>query len=202
MANQFLFELTGLNNLTSIGGSLDIESNYYLSSLKELENVTSVGASINIGYNNSLTNLTGLDNIQSGSIYSLWVRWNNSLSSCAVSSICDYLVSCDGSCLIQDNANGCNSKEEVVLDCEVGIEENNLPENPLIIYPNPASDNITIESKGIGHLFVQNICGQEILQQEITGPITTFSVNSLSKGIYFMRLIKDSSVQVRKFLKQ
>jgi len=54
------FHLTGLDNLTSIGGNLIIRSNDALASLSGLNNLTSIGGSLIIGLfggNNSLISL-------------------------------------------------------------------------------------------------------------------------------------------------
>jgi len=70
--NPALTSLTGLNNLTSIGGILQMTDNNSLPSLSGLENLTSIGGDVMIGsyydgnsYNDSLTSLTGLDNVTS-----------------------------------------------------------------------------------------------------------------------------------------
>jgi hypothetical protein len=59
-----LSSLAGLENLTSVGGTLEIASNVSLTSLNGLEGLTSVGE-LDIRNNNSLTSLTGLENLGS-----------------------------------------------------------------------------------------------------------------------------------------
>jgi hypothetical protein len=61
--NTALTSLTGLENITTVGGNLMIVSNDALTSLTGLENMTSVDGVLWINYNSSLTSLTGLDNI-------------------------------------------------------------------------------------------------------------------------------------------
>ena len=63
--------LSGLIQLTSIGGDLRIESNTALTSLTGLDNITSIGGELRIYYNDALASLTGLDNITSigGELY-------------------------------------------------------------------------------------------------------------------------------------
>ena len=61
--NDALTSLTGLGNLTSIGGNLEI-GNPVLTSLTGLGNLTSIGGNLEIG-NSVLTSLTGLDNLTS-----------------------------------------------------------------------------------------------------------------------------------------
>jgi len=93
--------------------------NPYLTSLSGLANLTFVGGYFQIAYNSSLTNLTGLNNINAASIEDLYIYNNNSLSTCEVESICDYLASPNGEVYIGNNAPGCNSQQEVEEACSV-----------------------------------------------------------------------------------
>ena len=61
--NPSMTNLSGLDNVTSIGGNLEIYNNDALASLTGLDNVTSIGGWLNISGNDALTNLTGLDNV-------------------------------------------------------------------------------------------------------------------------------------------
>jgi hypothetical protein len=70
------------------------------------------------------------------------------------------------------------------------------------VYPNPASNTITIETPAKGFLYILNISGQQLLQQEITEPITTIDVSTLQNGIYIVKLVAANGVQVRKFIKK
>ena len=63
--NDALTNLTGLNNLNSIGGFLGIAFNNALTSLSGLEGLTNVGLYLGITYSNALTNLAGLESLNS-----------------------------------------------------------------------------------------------------------------------------------------
>ncbi len=58
-------DLTGLDNVTFIGGNINICGNNSLKSLTGLENVTSIENHLVILENDALTSLTGLDNVAS-----------------------------------------------------------------------------------------------------------------------------------------
>jgi hypothetical protein len=128
-----LTSLDGLNSLTTIGGSLLIYGQNALTSLLALENLTTIDGNLQIGFmapyydlgNASLTSLSGLENINAASIDSLVIIENPSLSACNVQSICDYLVSLNGSVSIYNNATGCNNPPEVANGC--GITMTCLP---------------------------------------------------------------------------
>ena len=57
--------LSGLNVLTSIGGSLFIDFTDILENLKGLNNLDSIGGGLVVWYNDSLSELTGLENVTS-----------------------------------------------------------------------------------------------------------------------------------------
>jgi hypothetical protein len=202
--NPALTSLTGLNNLTSIGGLLEFWDNPALTSLTELSNLTSIDGELVIIENDALTSLTGLDNIDTGSIGDLEIYFNYMLSTCEVQSICDYLASPNAAIFIEDNAEDCNSREEVEAACGVFIEDLHLS-SVFSIYPNPSSTQVTIEIKAIptqSHLSIVNLSGQQLLKQEITEPTTTIDVYTLPSGVYMVKVVGEKGVQVEKFVKK
>jgi photosystem II stability/assembly factor-like uncharacterized protein len=84
----------------------------------------------------------------------------------------------------------------------LGINEKGISLNGLDIYPNPTSAIITIETLANGSLSILNISGQQLLQQEITEPITTIDVSTLPSGVYVVKVVGDKGVQVGKIVKQ
>ncbi len=124
--NPSLIGLNGLESLTFIGQYLDIIGNDSLISLSGLCSLTSIGSWIEIKNNPSLSSLSGLDNIDANSITALYIENNNSLSTCAVQSICDYLAALNGIVSIFGNATGCNSQAEVEAACADNVIELNL----------------------------------------------------------------------------
>ena len=202
--NDLLTSLTGLNNLSSAFG-LYIESNETLSDLTALSNLSTWGGgSLRVRNNLLLTELTGLDNIDPESILNLYIYENPLLPLCEVESVCDYLNDPDPDpdriTEIHDNASGCNTEEEVIEACAVGISDH-LSES-FTIYPNPATNEIFISTnKGtiINEVNIYNQLGQKVLyQQHITNVI---DVSMLQPGIYVIELIlgdsKSDSYRIR-----
>jgi hypothetical protein len=207
--NPALTSLTGLEGLTSVGGYLYIYDNYALNSLTGLDNLASIGGYLDISLNYALTSLTGLDNIDAGSITDLNIFYNNSLFTCEVQSICDYLASPNGTVSIYNNAPGCNSMEEVVLACEtVGVDESAVSgqRSAVNIYPNPTSTSITISTPTTNckntFITIIDITGKQLISRQITEQQTVVDVSGLPQGIYFVRVTDESKVQVGKFVKQ
>jgi len=194
--NQNLFNLSGLENLTFIGGSLGIYDNPSLSNITGLENVISIGGYLSVNKNYVLTNLTGLENIVAGSILSLRVTDNITLSSCDVQSICDYLVAPNGTIEISDNAPGCNSQLEVEEACEtVSIEEVAF-DGEITSTPNPFATSTTIEyelqqpEKVI--LMIYDYLGKQVYQtqenQQRGSQQLVWNAKGFADGIYYYRL--------------
>ncbi|MCD4723517.1 MAG: T9SS type A sorting domain-containing protein [Bacteroidales bacterium] len=115
--NHTLSSLSGLNNLTSIGGGLSFHGNDTLENLSGLQNLTSIGGALYIQDNDNLVSLSGLDNINSNSITNLGILENPILTTCDVQSVCDYLVSPNGSVNIYGNAGGCNNPAQIANSC-------------------------------------------------------------------------------------
>ena len=80
MGCDILSSLTGLENITSLGGSLVVAGNDALFDLTGLEGLTAIGANLEARSNSYLINFTGLDNVTSigGGFY---LYFNNNLSS-------------------------------------------------------------------------------------------------------------------------
>ena len=85
------------------------------------------------------------------------------------------------------------------------VEEHKPTVTNFTIYPNPANDEITIEtslSPVISQLSIMNLNGQVVLTRQITGPKNQLDVSTLPSGVYFVRLTNEKTVKVGKFVKQ
>lgn len=209
--NLALTKLTGLKGVTSIGGYLEIGYNYALTSLKGLSNVSAIGGYLWIEMNNALTSLTGLDSIESNSIGSLTIFMNDSLSTCEVKSICDYLSAPNGSVWIIDNAVGCEDKQQVLGRCAtIGVNEDNFSTN-ISTHPNPFTTSTTIEYELTEPTHIQltiyNTIGETIYKAEdrlmSVGKHTfIWNAESLPEGLYYGVLRSGDGVSVVKLIKQ
>jgi len=82
---------------------------------------------------------------------------------------------------------------------------NELQESRLSLYPNPATDKITVELSGMtqgGNLTIVNIEGQQVMTRQITQPKTQIDISTLPSGVYFARLTEEKTVSIVKFVKQ
>jgi hypothetical protein len=82
---------------------------------------------------------------------------------------------------------------------------NEKQESRLSIYPNPATDKITLETTGAvkeSNLAIVNAQGQELISRKITEPKTQIDISNLPSGVYFVRLLNEKTVEVGKIIKQ
>jgi hypothetical protein len=195
--NPSLTSLAGLANLITVGGFYIVD-NASLNTLIGLSSLDSV-ARLYIENNDSLPGLIGLDSIAARSVEEITIIFNDSLSSCAVQSICEYLASPNGTIEIHDNAPGCNSPEEVEAACEtIGLAEI-ISDMGFNVYPNPSSDNVffsftLIESSEV-KLEIHNNMGQivSVMNKSFSqgGQQVVWDAENMPTGLYFYRLIKD-----------
>jgi len=191
---------------TDLGGSLLLHGgigggtgNY--TNLDGLSVVTSIDGGLGIGSADSLTSLSGIDNIDATSILVLAISNCPLLSECEVKSICDYLADPNGEIYIEDNADGCNSPEEVMEACEsVSIQEQDL--EPLFnLYPNPTNHFLFVNNRSsheIDKILIYNIIGQIINSWDYKEPL--INISELDQGIYILEIIADDLRERMKFV--
>jgi hypothetical protein len=217
-----LNSLEGLENIETIGGSLVIQSNPILENIDALSSVISIEDNIILWNNNSLNSLIGLssvaefngevsvyncdelaslsgiENIDEQYITDLTLMNNENLNNCSLDNICSYLTNNIGPALVELNAEGCNTENEITDDCAL-VDINDTTDAATIeIYPNPFSDeaivrcNIEfdkIELRITDHMgrlvrVIRNISGHEILIKR----------GELKSGFYSLSFIKNNTI--------
>jgi hypothetical protein len=203
--------LNGLDNVTSIGGGILILNDDGLINLSGLDNLTSISGGIQIIQNLALGSLAGLDNVNANTIDSLLIRDNSLLATCEVQSICDYLAIPNGIIVIQDNAPGCNSQQQVQDACYTDVAEiGSGHQNDLVIIPNPLESTTLIEYKLRNNspvtLKILDLSGREMatlvneVQQQGEQRIV-FNTPGLKPGIYFCVMKTNEGIQTKKIIK-
>jgi hypothetical protein len=83
----------------------------------------------------------------------------------------------------------------------VGIDEFNTKADKVNIYPNPAKDNLTIETntKLKQSLEIYNIAGQSVYTANICNK-TSIDISNFQAGIYILKLNTNKGTEVRKFV--
>ncbi|CAN5418369.1 hypothetical protein BH11BAC1_BH11BAC1_13790 [soil metagenome] len=89
----------------------------------------------------------------------------------------------------------------------VGIAENNFEQSNLELYPNPASNGITLfAGSKISTTFlmtISDVTGREILSRQIiSNHKTQVSIGEFSPGIYFVKIRNNEMFATKKFIKE
>lgn len=104
------------------------------------------------------------------------------------------------SMLVDDWADlaSCNTGSPLSIKCMTEITDSKF-------YPNPANDMITIETSAKDKdikIFVYNIQGQILKQQQIKQTKTNIDISGFAKGIYFVKLTDNDNTTVTKIIKE
>ncbi len=195
--NALLQNLNGLNALIHIGETLELVQNPLLTDISALNNVNSIvggpEGGIFIEANTALTNLTGLGNNNTTVGGNLDLLLNDNLSLCSVPSICNYLANPPVGAIITINTNitGCNTQAEIQAGCVALSADEILSKSEVQIYPNPASDNITIHMAEANiSIEITDVLGRVMQMQKHTGDKTIVNISSLPSGVYFIKLVE------------
>ena len=99
-----------------------------------------------------------------------------------------------------------NSWKATVMKYDSGyIGINKLQVSRLPLYPNPATDKITVETSEASkesNLEIVNIEGQQFITRQITDTKTQLDISTLPSGVYFVRVTNDKTVKMGKIIKQ
>jgi len=164
---------------------------------------------IKIVGNPQLTTLVGLDNINGGAVEYLRIEGNDSLSYCHIQSICDYLVSPNGSTIIADNSTGCNNPEEVEEACLTDVEKLEKREDGIMLSPNPATNKFEVCSSkfavwGNKMIRVYNSQGLKVGELKVPDGVESLQVDvsKYTNGLYYLQYVHSNQiVETVKFIK-
>jgi len=79
-------------------------------------------------------------------------------------------------------------------------------QNAFTVYPNPASDFITIQSNnvvtGTANISIVNLIGEVVLQTKLSSVSNTFNISSLASGVYMLRAEAGNASSTIKIIKK
>lgn len=191
---------------SEIGEGVTITGND-ITNLNGLSTITSVGGRLSIVNNPNLASLAGLNKIIPGTITSLTISGNTSLSSCELKSICDYLASPIGTVDIQNNATGCNSADEVKVKCATAGSDVIPIIQAFNIFPNPSPGiftfTLTLTNQTHVNFDIVNNLGQTmatILDEALTPGLhqLTWNAEGFPAGVYYCRIKADHGMSIKK----
>ncbi len=195
--NQGLTSLSGLQNITTLS-FLNITNNDQLVSFDGLNISDGINGIYIIG-NDGLTDIQALANVNIDLLFECIIESNSNLSICNMDSLCNYL-STDGVALIEGNATGCATVNEVKIACGIlSMSENLL--TTILAYPNPVSEILTIETTNTlnyNNAKVRTILGEIILETTVN----QIDFSKISSGIYFVEVTTNEGTITKKIVKK
>ncbi len=105
---------------------------------------------------------------------------------------------------------GANGKTEFTKTklTSSGLSNQNINKNDLLVYPNPATQNLFIVNtfKGVNNqVQIFDLNGKLIVNQSVNTngfSALEFNISDLKSGLYIVRVISDNQVSDSKFIKQ
>lgn len=111
---------------------------------------------------------------------------------------------CDSSYYIQKSENSV-IYIDVIPQGSVGIHENLINHN-IILYPNPAENNITVENSSAilseNILSIYDLQGKLMLNQVLKKTKTLIDISPFARGLYMVKVENSTGVELKKFIKE
>ncbi len=86
---------------------------------------------------------------------------------------------------------------------DVALTNNTFANNTLKIYPNPASNSITLENEStIESVNIYNVIGQEVKVASPNANSITLDISNLETGIYIIKSVSEGKTNTTKFVKK
>ena len=84
-----------------------------------------------------------------------------------------------------------------------GIENYTKDSKGIIMYPNPTTNTLNIESSTkFSQLLISDVLGNVVIRQQVYNMAVSVDVSGLGKGLYFVNLVSEKGFVVKKFLKE
>jgi hypothetical protein len=201
--NNSLVNLSGLDNLRIIAGDygLEISENPKMLNVDGLESLEIIRGNFTVKDNDLLASLESLLSINS--VYGdIDISSNPMLALCSSEGLCNIIRNLDNGLWINNNAEGCNSSEEILAYCIEELLVQN--EKQLYIYPNPTRDYLSISDPGnFGEIRIRMVdfSGYPV-QSCILNGSDEIDISFLKSGIYFLELTFGDYCTVEKIIKK
>jgi len=86
------------------------------------------------------------------------------------------------------------------IEITTNVNQASLPNN-VKVYPNPATDNITVENLEGGTLTIVNMNGVVMLERNIVNNKTVIDISKLPAGVYVLKTTDNNNTTTKKFTK-
>ena len=89
----------------------------------------------------------------------------------------------------------------VYLGPSVGLEETTTSERALVVYPNPVSDQLTLQGEGMRHIRLITVTGACVYESAMKHDEVKIDMTNLPQGLYFLRVQSEDGMVVKKVVK-
>lgn len=114
--NQFLNAINGFDSLKMVVNSFGCANNPQLSNISAFKNLKSIGQNFSFSSNYSINSLNFFENLELVG-RQISIALNSNLAQCNVLFLCEKLASSPDSVYVSDNAEGCNTGNEIASTC-------------------------------------------------------------------------------------
>ena len=168
------FAFWGCESLTSIG-------NY-----PRLDTIGMLG----LGQNDILEDISGLSNLEYIADQ-LYISESINLSMCNLRSFCEFAARDTAATTVFDNGSGCATAAEIISSCALTNTVDDVGPRILVVYPNPVSDVLTIETpksaRGKKFEIIDSLGKVHRIGRVDDLPLHE-DISELASGLYFVRL--------------
>ncbi len=98
--------------------------------------------------------------------------------------------------MLIDNASGKienATKDEALI---TGVPQ--IDANSIVIYPNPAIDEVVISIIDPGDIYIYNLNGQLVLEKQNVKAATKLDISNFENGTYIVKVISDTNIMTAK----
>lgn len=87
------------------------------------------------------------------------------------------------------------SKDYVVVEV-TAIDENGV--KGMMVYPNPAKDNLNITAEGLNRITICNVLGQIVYDRSVNSDNEIINMSQYEAGIYMVRIVTENGIAVKR----
>jgi subtilisin family serine protease len=138
--------------------------------------------------------------VTAGVVACLWQALPNKTNQ----QIKDLIIQSADRYLVPDNQYGYGIPD-FGLALENGLVIENMAREYFVAYPNPTTDFVTVdfpEGFNSGTVIFYSALGKKVLEKQVNNEQDRFSLNSLSRGVYFYKIENDTFSKKGKIIKQ
>ena len=201
LSGNGLVSVRGLDNVQSIGSYFEMSNSTTISDLTALRNLRSIGLYVNFSNMQALASLSGLDNVTFTADRPINISNCPNLTMCSVLGVCRFLDA-GGTGTIRNNGVGCSTIQEIEDRC-TNMAAENFEKTQLVMYPNPATDDVVIHYDGDvteTTVSISDLTGKQVFRSPLS---QDFKVNlqGFMAGMYIVKVNSQNRTSQYKLLK-